>query len=125
MGLRLESDAVRRGWFQPVAEEFQCHAEECFQFTRTFARITTFMKEYAFIHEHGKVPAALRELPFLGSFDRMMNQEQSTRTTAKHRGRWLMGCAGELDDSDDEPDADTESPCAPGSRIDQRGWGSR
>lgn len=27
------------------------------------------MKEYAFIHEHGKVPAALRELPFLGSFD--------------------------------------------------------
>jgi len=27
------------------------------------------MKEFAFIHEHGHVPDALRTLPFLGSFD--------------------------------------------------------
>lgn len=27
------------------------------------------MKEYAFIHEHGKVPPSLRTLPFLGSFN--------------------------------------------------------
>ena len=27
------------------------------------------MKEYAFIHDHGRVPEALRTLPFLGSFD--------------------------------------------------------
>lgn len=27
------------------------------------------MKEYAFIHDHGRVPEALRALPFLGSFD--------------------------------------------------------
>ena len=27
------------------------------------------MKEFAFIHDHGKVPAELRALPFLGSFD--------------------------------------------------------
>ncbi len=27
------------------------------------------MKEYAFIHDHGRVPDALRALPFLGSFD--------------------------------------------------------
>lgn len=27
------------------------------------------MKEFAYIHEHGRVPDALRKLPFLGSFD--------------------------------------------------------
>lgn len=27
------------------------------------------MKEFAYIHEHGQVPDALRKLPFLGSFD--------------------------------------------------------
>lgn len=27
------------------------------------------MKEYAFIHDHGRVPEALRTLPFLGSFN--------------------------------------------------------
>lgn len=27
------------------------------------------MKEFAFIHDHGRVPEALRALPFLGSFD--------------------------------------------------------
>jgi len=27
------------------------------------------MKEFAYIHEHGRVPDALRTLPFLGSFD--------------------------------------------------------
>ncbi len=27
------------------------------------------MKEFAYIHEHGRVPSALRTLPFLGSFD--------------------------------------------------------
>jgi CRP/FNR family transcriptional regulator, cyclic AMP receptor protein len=27
------------------------------------------MKEFAYIHEHGHVPSALRTLPFLGSFD--------------------------------------------------------
>ena len=27
------------------------------------------MKEFAYIHEHGRVPVALRTLPFLGSFD--------------------------------------------------------
>ena len=27
------------------------------------------MKEYAFIHDHGRVPEALRALPFLGSFN--------------------------------------------------------
>ncbi len=27
------------------------------------------MKEFAYIHEHGRVPAALKKLPFLGSFD--------------------------------------------------------
>lgn len=27
------------------------------------------MKEFAFIHDHGRVPEALRTLPFLGSFD--------------------------------------------------------
>ena len=27
------------------------------------------MKEYAFIHDHGRVPEVLRALPFLGSFD--------------------------------------------------------
>lgn len=46
-----------------------------FDVTRGFSNVTVFatipavMKEYAFIHDHGRVPEALRVLPFLGSFN--------------------------------------------------------